>query len=95
MASLNGLGLREGVDSRSDSTGKGERCKYGLFEKVLSWIPEKKKFLSTKEKRSEKKEKVLLNDCLKFLGKIKSLHGRTLQDFLTEETTSLNRQMRL
>ena len=51
--------------------------------------------MSKKEKRSEKKEKVLLNDCLKFLGKIKSLHGRTLQDFLTEETTSLNRQMRL
>ena len=69
MASLNGLGLREGVDNRSDSSGKGEKCKYGLFEKVLSWIPEEKKFLSMKEKRSEKKEKVLFNDCLKFLGK--------------------------
>ena len=34
MASLNGLGLRQGVDSRSDSTEEGERRKYGLFEKV-------------------------------------------------------------
>ena len=41
--------------------------------------------MSMKEKRSEKKEKVLFNDCLKFLGKTKSLHSRTLQDFLTEE----------
>jgi len=36
MASLNSLGLRGGVDSRSDSTREGERCKYGVFEKVLS-----------------------------------------------------------
>ena len=29
MASLNSLGLREGVDSRSDSTGEGERSGEG------------------------------------------------------------------
>lgn len=70
MASLNGLGLREGVDSRSDSSWKGERCKYmyRLFEKVLLRIPEEKDFLSMKEKtKNKKKEKVVFND-FKILG---------------------------